>query len=187
MAKKIVILFVLAVVCVFMSACTDDDRIKPRLPVGGNIEDIPNYIIEGFALQNSIKGKTDWEITGKGAQVFELKKKIYVQDFLMKNYDDSGKYSTLTGKKGLIYSDTNNLEISDDVVYKAVNGMILKTRKLYWDNALKRMHTDDEVIIIKGSSILKGIGLESDASMKNMVIKKQVRLTAKDIQEAEKK
>jgi hypothetical protein len=49
------------------------------------------------------------------------------------------------------------------------------------------MHTDDEVIIIKGSSILKGIGLESDASMKNMVIKKQVRLTAKDIQEAEKK
>jgi LPS export ABC transporter protein LptC len=105
----------------------------------------------------------------------------------MKNYDDSGKYSTLTGKKGLIYSDTNNLEISDDVVYKAVNGMILKTRKLYWDNALKRMHTDDEVIIIKGSSILKGIGLESDASMKNMVIKKQVRLTAKDIQEAEKK
>ena len=187
MKKKFILAAALAVLSVIMCACSDDDKIKPKLPVGDNIEDIPNYVMEGFVLRNTLKGKDDYEITGKGAQVFEMKKKIYVQDFIMKTYEAGGKYSTMKGKKGVISTDTNNLEISENVRYTAVNGMVLKTQKLFWDDKLKKLYTDAEVIIIKDSSVLKGIGFESDASMKNMVIKKQVWLTARDIEEAAKK
>jgi LPS export ABC transporter protein LptC len=185
--KRVIFAVALALLSVIMCACSDDDKIKPKLPVGDKIEDIPNYVMEGFVLRNTLKGRTDWEITGKGAQVFEMKKKIYVQDFVMKTYEPGGKYSTMTGKKGVISTDNNNLEISDNVRYTAVNGMVLKTQKLFWDDKLKKLFTDAEVVIIKDSNVLKGIGFESDASMKNMVIKKQVRLTARDIEEATKK
>ena len=86
----------------------------------------------------------------------------------------------------MIQTDTNFMEVNDSVKYTASNGMVLKTDKLFWDNELKKIYTDDQVIIIKGESVQKGIGFESDASMQNMIIKKKVRLTAKDLQEAGK-
>jgi LPS export ABC transporter protein LptC len=183
---KNIVSLALIIFVIFTAGCGDEVKIKPRLPVGDNVEDIPNYVIEGFKLMSTDKGKTEWEIAGKSAQVFEMKKRIFVQDFVMKIYEKSGSYATTTGKKAIINTDTNFMEVDDNVRYTATNGMLLKTEKLFWDNALKKIYTEAEVIVIKDKSILKGIGFESDSSMQNMVIKKQVRLTARDIQEAGK-
>ena len=184
--KKLLILSVITIALLIISGCGNDRKIKPSLPVGDNVEDIPNYVIEGFRLMSTDKGKKEWEIEGKNAQVFEMKKKIFVQNFIMKTFESSGAYSTTTGKRAVIQTDTNFMEVNERVKYTASNGMVLKTEKLFWDNSLKKIYTDEQVIIIKGESILKGIGFESDASMQNMVIKKQVRLTASDIEEAGK-
>lgn len=184
--KKIVIITVITALLFLTAGCGNGRKIKPSLPVGDNVEDIPNYVIEGFKLMSTDKGNKEWEIEGKNAQVFEMKKKIYVQNFIMKTFERSGKYSTTTGKRAVIQTDTNFMEINEQVRYTASNGMVLKTEQLFWDNALKKIYSDKQVIIIKGDSILKGIGFESDASMQNMVVKKQVRLTARDIEEAGK-
>jgi LPS export ABC transporter protein LptC len=166
--------------------CGGEKKIKPSLPANSKVEDIPNYVIEGFRLMSTDKGRKEWEIEGKNAQVFEMKKKIYVQNFNMKTFEKNGAYATTTGKRAVIQTDTNFMEVSENVRYTASNGMVLKTEKLFWDNAQKKIYSDEQVIIIKGQSVLKGIGFESDSSMENMVIKKQVRLTAKDMQEAVK-
>ncbi|MCE5300366.1 MAG: LPS export ABC transporter periplasmic protein LptC [Spirochaetia bacterium] len=180
--RKTAIILIAAMIALSAAGCGNDKKIKPKLPVGGSIEDIPNFVIQGFKLSSTDKGVTIWEIEGKAAQVFELKKKIYVQDFLMKNYENATDYSTLTGKRAVVDTGTNFMEVTEHVRYHATNGMILKTEKLSWDDSKKMMFTDAEVIIIRDNSVLKGIGLESDAGMKNMVIKRQVKLTAKDIQ-----
>lgn len=182
--KKILLVTVITAVMLLSLGCGSEKKIKPNLPVGNKIEDIPNYVIEGFRLMSTDKGKKEWEIEGKNAQVFELKKKIYVQNFIMKTFEKNGSYSTTTGKRAVINTDTNFMEVNDSVKYTASNGMVLKTEQLFWDNALKKIYTEEKVVIIKGESVLKGIGFESDASMQNMIIKKQVRLTAKDMQEA---
>jgi LPS export ABC transporter protein LptC len=182
--KKIIFAAILAAFLVFMSGCGAEKKIKPSLPVGNKVEDIPNYVIEGFKLMSTDKGKKEWEIEGRNAQVFEMKKKIFVQNFKMKTFEQNGAFSTTTGKRAEIQTDTNFMEVNDNVRYTASNGMVLKTEKLFWDNEQKKIYTDEQVIIIKGQSVLKGIGFESDASMQNMIIKKQVRLTARDMQEA---
>jgi LPS export ABC transporter protein LptC len=184
--KKMLLFAAIIAVLSLLSGCGGEKKIRPSLPAANKIEDIPNYVIEGFKLMSTDKGKKEWEIDGKNAQVFEMKKRIFVQNFLMKTFEKNGTYSTTTGKRAVIQTDTNFMEISEDVRYTASNGMVLKTEKLFWDNAQKKIYSDAQVIIIKGQSVLKGIGFESDASMENMVIKKQVRLTAKDMQEAVK-
>jgi|ERR1035437_1919108 LPS export ABC transporter protein LptC len=184
--KKTILISVVMAVLALTQGCGGEKKLQPSLPVGNKAEDIPNYVIEGFKLMSTDKGKKDWEIEGKNAQVFEMKKRIFVQNFTMKTFEKSGVYSTTTGKRAVIQTDTNFMEIDDNVVYTAYNGMVLKTEKLFWDNAHKKIYSDEQVIIIKEQSVLKGIGFESDASMQNMVIKKQVRLTAKDMQEAGK-
>lgn len=185
MGKRPMIAMMVALLFV-VAGCGNGKKIKPSLPVGDNVEDIPNYVIEGFRLMSTDKGNKEWEIDGKNAQVFEMKKKIFVQNFTMKTFERSGAYSTTTGKRAVIQTDTNFMEISDHVRYTATNGMVLKTEKLFWDNEKKKIYTDVQVIVIKGGTILKGIGFESDASMQNMEIKKQVRLTSRDVEEAAK-
>ncbi len=185
MKKSIAVIIAVAVsLTVFLSGCGDAKKIKPRLPVGEKIEDIPNFVMEGFKYTSTREGAKDWEIRGIGAQVFEIKKKIFVQDFTMTTFEKNGKESVLTGKRAEIKTDTNFMEVNENVRFKASNGMILKTQRLFWDDKERKMYTEAEVIIIKDGNVLKGIGFESDAEMKNMVIKKKVRLTAKDLEEA---
>jgi LPS export ABC transporter protein LptC len=182
--RKLAICILICLAAAVFTSCGDDKKIKPRLPVGQNIEDIPSFVVEGFEYTSTHGGVTDWRIDGKGAQVFEMKKKIYVQNFTMTTFEKNGAKSVLTGKRAIVNSDTNFMEVDEDVKFRASNGMILKTQKLFWDDKLKKMYTEAEVIIIRNGTVLKGVGLESDAEMKNMVIKKKVRLTAKDLQEA---
>jgi LPS export ABC transporter protein LptC len=183
--RKAILLIMLLTAVLFLPGCGDGKKIKPKLPVGDKIEDIPNFVMEGFKFSSAQKGVRNWQIDGRGAQIFEMKKKIYIQDFTMTSFEAKGKKSVLTGDKAVINSDTNFMEVDDHVKFRASNGMVLKTQKLFWDDKLRKMYTDVEVVIIKDGSVLKGIGFESDADMKNMVIKKKVKLTAKDIKEAE--
>ncbi|MEI7542410.1 MAG: LPS export ABC transporter periplasmic protein LptC [bacterium] len=183
MRKQLLIALIIIAIIV-MTGCGSEKKMKPNLPVGDKIENIPNYVIEGFKLMSTDKGKQEWEIEGKNAQVFEMKKRIFVQNFSMKTFEKNGSYSMTTGKRAIINTDNNFMEVSENVIYTASNGMVLKTEKLFWDNTLKKIYTDEKVMIIKGQSVLKGIGFESDASMQNMKIKRHVRLTAKDMQDA---
>jgi LPS export ABC transporter protein LptC len=172
--KHIIVIFA---AMVFLTSC-GDNKPKPKLPVGDKIEDIPNYVMQGFKLRNTQKGGIEWEMEAKGAQVFEIKNKAYAQEFTMRTFEKSGAVSILTGKRAVIDTKTNFLEATGDVRLKSDNGMLLITEKLFWDDVRKLAYSDAAVTVIKAGSTLKGVGFESDMYMRNLKINSRVKLKA---------
>lgn len=171
---------IIAASLVFLLSCSPE---KPRtkLPVGEKVEDIPNFVMEGFRLRSSDKGEVKWELDAKSAQVFELKKKSYCQNFTMRIFEKDGKTSVLTGDRAVIDMNTNFMEATGNVRLTSSAGMLLITEKLNWDDQKKLAYGDGPVTVINGDSVLKGIGFESDIYMRNLKVIKQVRLKAKDV------
>lgn len=179
--KKILIVSLILIFC-FFSGCQKERKIKPRLPVGEKIEDIPNFIIEGFKLKSTEEGKVKMEVVSKAAQIFEMKKKAYAQYVTVKFYEEEGKISVLYGDRAEINTETNAIQINDNVVLNASNGIVLKTDKLFWDDREKKIYSDAEVEIIKDKNRIKGTGFESDPGLKNIKLKNKVELRAKDLE-----
>jgi LPS export ABC transporter protein LptC len=171
---------IIAVSLAFLPACSPD-KPRPKLPVGEKVEDIPNFVMEGFKLRSSDKGDVKWALDAKSAQVFELKKKSYAQNFTMRTFEKGGETSVLTGDRAVIDMNTNFLEATGNVRLTSSNGMVLITDKLNWDDQKKTAYGDGPVTVIKSDSVLKGIGFESDIYMRNLKIIKQVRLKAKNV------
>lgn len=178
--RTVAIIFAMTVSLVSFTAC-GDDKPKPKLPVGDKIEDIPNYVMQGFKLKSTDKGNIEWELNAKGAQVFEMKKKVYVQDFTMSVFEKNGASSILTGDRAEIDTTTNFLEATGHVKLKADNGMLLLTDKFFWDDAKKLAYGDSRVTVYKENTVLQGVGFESDMYMRNLKIHSRVKLQAKDI------
>ena len=162
-------------------ASCGDSKPRPKLPVGDKIEDTPNYVMQGFKMRSTDKGGVNWELEAKGAQVFEMKKKAYAQDFTMHTFEKNGATSVLTGDRAVINTDTNFLEATGHVRLKSDNGMLLITEKLFWDDVKKLAYGDAPVTMIKGSTVLKGVGFESDMYMRDLRIHSRVKLKARDI------
>ena len=93
--RKVLIIALTVVLAVTLASC-GEKKIKPKLPVGDKIEDIPNFVMEGFVLTSTEKGTRQWEMHAKGAQIFERKKKAYAQDVNMKSFEKKGKHSIPT-------------------------------------------------------------------------------------------
>ncbi len=178
--KKFLIIILILLLC-FFGGCQKEKKIKPKLPIGENIEDIPNFIIEGFKLKSTENGKLKVEIISKAAQIFEMKKKAFAQFVTVKFFEDDGKISVLYGDRAEINTETNAIQVIDNVVLNASNGIILKTNKLFWDDREKKIYSDAEVEIIKDKNHIKGVGFESDAGLKNIKLKNKVELKAKDL------
>jgi LPS export ABC transporter protein LptC len=175
--KTVLMLLALALI---LSACTPD-KPKPRLPVGDKVEDIPNFVMQGFKLRSTEGGDVSWELQAKAAQIFEMKKKAYAQDFTMRIYEKGGETSVLTGDRAVIDTQTNFLEATGNVHLTGSKGMVLITDKFNWDDQKKIAYGDGPVTVINGKTVLKGIGFESDVHMRNLQIKKKVRLKAEDL------
>ncbi|HRU39239.1 MAG TPA: LPS export ABC transporter periplasmic protein LptC [Candidatus Goldiibacteriota bacterium] len=171
---------IVAVIALFLSACADENP-KPRLPVGEKAEDVPNFVIQEFRLKSSDGPGAKWELEATGAQIFEMKKKTYIQNFKMKVFDENGKYSIMTGDRAVINTDTYFLEASGNVRVKADNGMELATDSLFWDDVKKTAYGNGDVTVYKDNTVLKGRGFESDLHMRNLKIHSRVKLKAKDI------
>jgi LPS export ABC transporter protein LptC len=176
--KKKFILLLPVLLLFWVCGCGKSAKIQPKLPISGGIEDIPNFVMEGFKMKSTDKGKVRWEITARAAQIFELKKKAYAQSVIMVHYDEMDKKTFLYGDRAEINTDTNFMIITGNVKAVSSEGAIIQTQKLFWDDKLKKMYTDDEVTITRQGSVLKGIGFESDAGFKNVEIKRRVRLKA---------
>lgn len=184
MKKALIFITAMTVCLAFLVSC-GQEKPKPKLPLGDRIEDVPNYVMQGFKLRNTEKGGVEWELDAKGAQVFEMKKKAYAQDFTMRTFGKDGSVSTLTGERAVINTDTNFLEATGNVRLKSDNGMLLITEKFFWDDVKKLAYGDAAVTVVKDGSVLKGVGFESDMYMRNLRIHSRVKLKAKDIGDGE--
>ena len=87
-------------------------------------------------------------------------------------YNNEGEHtSKLTSEKGKLDENTNNVEAYENVVLVSDSGYTLKTEKLWWDNVVEKVISDQFVTITTiDKDTLYGVGFESDRTLVNWAI-----------------
>jgi len=99
-------------------------------------------------------------------QITELHDSVRV-DF----YDDQQRHSSLlTARRGIVHDVTRDLEAYDHVVVVSDSGTTLRTERLFWNNATRKIHTDAFVDISSPQEHIMGHGMESDQGLKHYKI-----------------
>ncbi|MCX8092877.1 MAG: LPS export ABC transporter periplasmic protein LptC [Candidatus Goldbacteria bacterium] len=176
MKRLLLVIFLLLIIV----GC-EHKKIQPRLPATEKIENIPNYIIQGFNLTTTEEGVKKTELKAASAQVFEMKKLIFAQKLEMKNYEKDGGITVLSADHAVINTENNSFKASGNVRIKASNGTVIITDSIFWDDAQKKVIGEGPVSVIKDKNVISGIGFQSDIDMKDIRINKKVKLKAKDI------
>jgi|DewCreStandDraft_4_1066084.scaffolds.fasta_scaffold04229_10 LPS export ABC transporter protein LptC len=173
--------FFIIILILFVLAGCEYKKVKPRLPAPDKIENIPNYMIQGFNLTNTEDGVKQTEIKAEAAQVFELKKMIYAQKLEVKSYEKDGGITILNADTAVINTENNSFKAAGNVKIKASNGTVIITDSILWDDVQKKVVGEGPVTVIKDKNVISGIGFESDIDMRDIRIKNKVKLKARDI------
>jgi LPS export ABC transporter protein LptC len=96
-------------------------------------------------------------------QVTEMSDSVHV-DF----YNELEQHtSLLTARRGIVHDATRDLEAYEHVVVISDSGTTLKTERLFWNNATRKIYTDAFVDIQSPKEHIMGHGMESDQGLKN--------------------
>ena len=143
----------------------------------------PDQAIENFTLTHTNQGEKEWELEADRAEIYEKERKTIVHGLKLKFYDQGKITSILTANRGEISSPSGDMEVKGDVVVTSEReGITLNTESLKWDARRRKIFTDDFVRQEKAETIITGQGLESDAELERLVIKKDVRVIHKSTQ-----
>jgi LPS export ABC transporter protein LptC len=86
-------------------------------------------------------------------------------------YGEGGEHtSLLTARRGKVDDATQDFEAHENVVVVSDSGTTLRTEKLFWTNADRKIHTDAFVDITSPTERIMGHGLISDQGLKNYKI-----------------
>ena len=96
-------------------------------------------------------------------QITEMSDSVHV-DF----YNEQEQHtSLLTARRGNVHDATRDLEAYEHVVVISDSGTTLKTERLFWNNATRKIYTDAFVDIQSPKEHIMGHGMESDQGLKN--------------------
>jgi LPS export ABC transporter protein LptC len=86
-------------------------------------------------------------------------------------YNEVGQHtSLLTSRRGRVNDATEDFEALENVVVVSDSGTTLKTEKLLWTNADRKVHTDAFVDITSPTERIMGQGMVSDQGLKHYTI-----------------
>ena len=108
-------------------------------------EKFPNGIAENFVLTYTDSAKVkailrsvlNEDFSNQSFPYSEFPKGLQV-DF----FDDLNNKSTVTAQYGILYSNTNLVELRDSVVLKTHDGKVLETSQLFWDQKNEWVFTE---------------------------------------------
>jgi LPS export ABC transporter protein LptC len=83
-------------------------------------------------------------------------------------FDEFGRHTTiLTSHQGSVDEGTNNLEAIGNVIVTSDSGTVVRTEKMFWDNAKQLISSPEFVHITSPTEDLQGTGFESDHNLRN--------------------
>lgn len=164
----------------FLVGCTPEPpTVRLSAISGGNEE--PTILFEGFRMVSTQGKTTEWAFEARAAQIHEKINSAKAQDIKIVYWRDKEVISTLTAKRGLIKTDTQNMTAEEDVFMTSHDGVTIRTERLDWDQENELISTDLPVRVEREGSILTGIGMEADSELKNIKILKNVKIKVKSI------
>lgn len=123
------------------------------------------------------EGRTEWELDAEQARYMPTEKKIRLSVVKVLYYLKDGRTVNLTADEGWVYSDTNNLEASGNVVVQ--NDLYrLETQAIDYDHAARRITSRTPVVIRSRSAEITADTLLFELRENRLTLDGRVRLTA---------
>ncbi|MCP4109904.1 MAG: LPS export ABC transporter periplasmic protein LptC [Desulfobacteraceae bacterium] len=98
-----------------------------------SIQNKANITIGNFHQTSTVKGKEEWSLNASSAHLITEKKQVILENPSVVFYSKDGDSICLTADHGILKTDSNDIEVKDNVVIKH-NKYVLETESLQYDH-----------------------------------------------------
>ncbi len=100
-----------------------------------------------------------WEIDADTAKYAKKENLAYFDNVKMRLIRKDGKILTVTGKSGILHTDTKNARISGDVIAITNSGERVTTDHVDYADAEKKLYTEGPVLFTNAKLKIRGLGM----------------------------
>ena len=171
--NKIGFIATVITVAILFIACQDNYK---RVGEEAETNIFPEFVAENFTFTNSEAVKElstqDSSITRVvvvlKSSLFEnynnlaFKHQIFPEGLQVDFYDENNNKSVITADYGIVYSDTNLIDLQGNVVIESHDGKKLETPQLYWNRSDNWIFTEDTFVYTnpEDGTIMNGEGMD---------------------------
>jgi LPS export ABC transporter protein LptC len=172
--KKITLIFVLLAMLLGLQACEERPPEESSETVGPGI---PDQIITDSETYLTRGNRRTGVIRAEILMVYSSKDTTLLYDVEVEFYDTTGMLSsTLVADSGRVTRNSTRFAVFGDVRGHAVSGKKLLTDSLRWNAESDMVETEGFVKFIRAEvDTLSGWGLEADARLEDVRIKRNIR------------
>ena len=158
-----------AVLLLLLAGC--EERVKPTL-VPLTQTDLPSQESWQSRVIFSDSARMKAILWAGHIAVFSNQRYTLLEDSLHVDFfnDQEQHTSVLTARRGKVNDVTRDFEAYENVVVVSDSGTVMRTERLFWTNATRKVHTDAFVDIVSATEHIMGQGMESDQGLKNYEI-----------------
>lgn len=136
---------------------------------------IPDLKIEGVHLTRAAEGKTEWELKARSANYFKEEGVTRLERPEVLFYGNGDKRIELTGDKGEVFNNSNDLSVSGNVKVVTSDGYTFNTEFLRYLSG-KKIVTTESRVFLKGKGIdVEGVGMMADVEKERIFLKSHVK------------
>lgn len=163
-------LCVIVAAVVVAAGCAD----SPSDDAGFSRGETPDEVYTDFVTQESDSGVVLWRLTAPKGDRFKDKRLVVLHQPTVVFYDEGGETrTTLVSDAGEYYEDRRDMLAYGNVVVRSMEGEVLETDSLFWNNSRRKILSDSFVKLTRRGNIITGYGLECDADLESVEIKRQ--------------
>jgi len=152
----------LIALCLLAACQQDEDATLPPL------REEPAQVVADLHLRESEAGRLRWVLQADTAFSYGEHEPTQLYGVAIDFYDDTGDTirSTLTAREGEVRERSHAFLARGEVVVESRAGHVLETEELRWDPEAEKVVSDRFVRLTKGTSVLTGVGIESDPQLR---------------------
>ncbi len=121
-------------------------------------------------------GVIEWSLDANSARLLDKKKQLILDDLSVVFYIKDGKDAHLTAEKGLLHTDSNDIEVTGNVVVRN-NNYVLKTKKLNYEHTRRILFSNVSVELSSDSKKLTADSMSFDLNTKKTMLEGNVKGT----------
>ncbi len=131
----------------------------------------PDQIVHDFTLRESERGNLRWSLRSDTARVFRESRTELDGVHLVFLDAEGDTLTTIEAERGRRAAGSDIVVALGAVRVDQADGTIVHTDSLVWNPTSERITTDAEVEIRQGGDLVRGIGLDADPSLEDVVLK----------------
>ena len=129
-----------------------------------------NLTLKNFEYRDVKGGNARWTVWAATATYFEDRKETELDQVKAVFFLEKGGQVELVGEKGVLHTDTNNMEIRGNVGVTFGNGYKLTTESLLYDRDKKLIYTNAQLLLKGPKLTTKGQGMRLEIEKKSVRI-----------------